>query len=254
MGLKIGIIPDIHMRTEYREKISELLEETVEDIRQSNPDLVVAPGDVIQHGEDREEDIENIERVREILDFDCPVRLMGGNHDAYNLTQEDLEESFGNSLWGVKEFEGEKIIFLDTTSPWLSGSRGEVTEDQIEMLKEEQEKEKDFTIFVHHPIHYHDVQDTYWWTNYPERAFCGNKKEINDVLDPEKVKCVINGHVHYNKLTRYEGVEHVTLNAFSKETLEKPVTGTYALAEVGEKVEIEVKVKGEPIRGYTIHP
>ncbi|MCW8173178.1 hypothetical protein D8S78_18945 [Natrialba swarupiae] len=32
-----------------------------------------------------------------------------------------------------------------------------------------------FTIFVHHPIHYYDVSNSYWWSTYPERAFCGNK-------------------------------------------------------------------------------
>ncbi len=250
MSLKVGVISDIHMRNSYREEISEELRETVEYLEEFEPDLVVALGDVIQQEETEEEDRRNIEQVKGMLDFDCDVRYMAGNHDSENLSNDELEEVFGNELYGVEEYGDEKLIFLNTSSPWLSGSRGEVTEEQIDMLEEEVQADEEFTVFTHHPIHYHNVQDNIWWENYPERAFCNNKKEINRVLEPENVKAVINGHLHENDLTEYEGTEHVTLNAFSKETPDKPVTGTYAEVEIGEGVEVRVYEGEELVRSY----
>lgn len=250
MSLSVGVLPDVHMRNEYREAVGDRLEATVDELASFGPDLVVVLGDVIEHEATPEEDVRNVEAVQRVLEFDCPVRYLGGNHDTYNLDNDRLAEVFGNDLWGVERYGGEKLVFLNTSSPWLSGARGEVTDGQLEMLREEVRKDEPFTIFVHHPIHYHDVQNTYWWTNYPERAFCANKKEINAVLDPETVKGVFNGHLHENHLARYGGIEHVTINAFSKETREKPVTGTYAEVEIGETVAADVKVDGELVRGY----
>lgn len=242
MPLRIGILPDIHMRTSEKENVTALLEETVTELSEANPDLIVPLGDVIQHGETVEEDIENLEHVQEIIGrLDCPVRYMAGNHDVMNLSQDRVAEIFGNELWGRTTIDGETLTFLDTSAPWLSGSRGEVTEEQIAFLDDTLEQTDRATIFVHHPIHYHNVEDTYWWSEYPERAFCGNKKEINRILDDhDSVSCVINAHLHDPDMTRYRGVPHLTLNAFSKETHEKPVTGTYAVMDIGEEIDIEV--------------
>lgn len=251
---KIAVLPDIHMRNEYSEELEDRLEETIEKLEEFEPDLLIALGDVIQHEETEQEDIENIEKVKEILEgLDCEKIYLAGNHDSMNLNHDQLEEIFGNELWSSTEVNGEKLIFLNSSAPWLSGSRGETTEEQLEFLDEELENTEEATIFVHHPIHYHDVQDTYWWTNYPERAFCGNKKEINRVIgEHENVKLVVNGHLHENDLTEYESAPHITLNAFSKETREKPVTGTYAMIELGEEIEVSVNIGDEKVRDYKL--
>lgn len=251
---KIAVLPDIHMRNEYREKLEKELDSVVNELQEFEPDLIIALGDVIQHEKTAEEDVENIKLVKEKLDrLDCEKIYLAGNHDSDNLENEELEEIFGNELWGSTEIKGETLIFLNTSSPWLSGSRGETTEEQLEFLDEELERVEEATIFVHHPIHYHNVQDTYWWEDYPERAFCGNKKEINQVIQRhENVKLVVNGHLHEHDLTNYEGVPHITLNAFSKETREKPFTGTFATITLGDETDISVKEKDGVAKEYSI--
>jgi 3',5'-cyclic AMP phosphodiesterase CpdA len=242
MAPRIGILPDIHMRTPEREAVTAQLEETVKDLREADPDLIVPLGDVIQHGETVEEDIENLEHVKDLLSrFDCPVRYMAGNHEVMNLSQDRLAEVFGNELWGRTTIDGETLIFLDTSAPWLSGSRGEATEEQLTFLDDTLAETERATIFIHHPIHYHNVEDTYWWSEYPERAFCGNKKEINRIMDEyDSIRAVVNGHLHDPDMTRYRGVPHLTLNAFSKETREKAVTGTYAIMDIAEEIAVEI--------------
>ncbi|MCW8173179.1 metallophosphoesterase [Natrialba swarupiae] len=48
MTARIGVIPDIHMRSAHRSDIRDLLESTVSHLRRFDPDLVVALGDVIE--------------------------------------------------------------------------------------------------------------------------------------------------------------------------------------------------------------
>lgn len=249
---KVAVLPDIHMRNEYSDLLERELESAIEELKEFQPDLLIVLGDIIQHEETAEEDRENIRKVKEKLEqLECEKRYLAGNHDSANLGNDELSRILGNDLYGSTEVKGEKLIFLNTSAPWLSGSRGETTPEQVEFLDEELGKCEEATIFVHHPIHYHDVQDSYWWTNYPERAFCGNKKEINRVISKHRnVKLAVNGHLHENDFTEYEGVPHVTLNAFSKETREKPFTGTYATIELGENPEISVKADGETVEEY----
>lgn len=250
---KIGIIPDIHMRSSHQEKITRTLEQAVEDLREHDIDLLVAPGDIIQHTETAEQDKELLEHTIDILErVECPVQYMAGNHDVMNIEQDDFEDIVGNELWGKRTLDDETLIFLDSSAPWLSGSRGEITEEQLSFLAATLEESDQATIFIHHPIHYHDVSQTYWWSEYPERAFCGNKKEVNRILDQyDNVRGVVNAHLHENDLTRYRGTPHVTVNAFSKETREKPVTGTYALLDLGDMVDLRVMMDGTTHIGYS---
>jgi hypothetical protein len=63
---------------------------------------------------------------------------------------------------------------------------------------------------------------------------------------------VINGHLHDPAHTRYRGIDHVTINAFSKETPDVPITGTYAELEIDETVRIETRVGSETVATYEI--
>lgn len=249
MPAQIGIISDIHMRSNHREQVRACLQDTVELLRASDPDLIVILGDVIED-ESAALDREHIELVKETLRFDCQVQFLAGNHDSEALSLEELTDLFDNDLWGTYQVEGEKLVFLNTSAPWLSGFRGEVTDEQLDMLRRELTSDTPFTLFVHHPIHYYDLGGSYWWSTHPEQAFCGNKKQITEILYPEMVKGVISGHLHENALTNYRGIENVTLNAFSKETEEKPVTGTYAEVRIDDRVTVDVKVGNELIRSY----
>jgi 3',5'-cyclic AMP phosphodiesterase CpdA len=250
---KIAVLPDIHMRNKYREELKDELSFVVEELKRFEPDLVIALGDIIQHQKTLEEDKKNLKIVKKKLDeLNCEKRYLAGNHDSINLKKEELSEILGNELWGSTQIKGEDLIFLNTSTPW-PGASGEVTQKQLEFLEEELERNEEATIFVHHPIHYHNVQDTYWWTNYPERAFCGNKKEINRIISKHgNVKLVVNGHLHENDFTNYKEVPHITLNAFSKETREKPITGTYTTIELSDKIEISVKVEDRKVKEYKI--
>jgi predicted MPP superfamily phosphohydrolase len=239
--LRIGIVSDVHMRTQDREAVCNELASVIDRFNTGfQPDLVVVLGDIIEDGDTAAEDADNVDRVRDILgDLDAPVRYLLGNHDVEHLSRDDLSDILGQELWGQERIAGEQIVFLDSSAPELSGARGEVTDDQLSLLEDAAHQEP--LIFIHHPLYYRNLEDTYWWDTYPERALCGNKKEVNQVLDGQAA-LVVNGHIHENDHTRYNRINHVTVNAFNKETRESGVTGTYAeLTVTAEELELVVK-------------
>ena len=248
MTLRLGVVSDVHMRSEYREEVTAELTGVVDRWKEFDPDLVVVLGDLIED-ETPELDREHVERVREILSFGPPLRILAGNHDVMNLSLETLRSLFGNPLGGVTRMRGETLVFLNSAAPRLGNPRGEIADEHIRLL-ERLDPAEPITIFVHHPLHYRDLSETVWWPTRPEEAFCGNKTAVNEVLEDLSVRCVINGHLHDPAHTRYRGVNHVTINAFSKEMPEKPVTGTYAEIEIGETVRVETTVGSETVSEY----
>lgn len=250
-AVRIAILSDIHLRTRYRGRIQSALERTIEEIDRFDPDYVICLGDVIE-GETRIRDAAHIEWVRDRLAFDAPTRLLAGNHDVDNLGLDRLSVLFDNSLSGLEWCQEEPLLFLNTATPRLDSARGEISADQFNLIERAMSLEQPVTVFVHHPIHYRDLTDTVWWSESPERAFCGNKRSVNEALNSNAVRCVFNGHLHETDRTRYNGIDHVTINAFSKETPTLPVTGTHAEVELGSTVDIEVKVGRNSVERYTI--
>lgn len=250
MTLRLGVVSDIHMRSGYREELTAELSRLRARLEQFDPHLIVALGDIIED-ETAELDREHVALVREQLSFGPPLRMLAGNHDVMNLSLETLRSLFDNPVDGVVRTGGETLAFLNSAAPRLGNPRGEISEEGFELLGR-LDPEEPATIFVHHPLHYRDVSDSVWWATRPEEAFCGNKRAVNETLENLSVRCVINGHIHDSNYTRYEGINHVTINAFSKEKPDVPVTGTYAEVEIGETIRIETKIGSETVAVYEL--
>lgn len=248
---RIALISDIHLRTPHHERIETVLKSTVGEIRRFDPDFVVCLGDSIQDETERRDKI-HLQSICELLDFEAPVRMLAGNHDVGTLETGRLTQLFGNELAGLEWCRGEPLLFLNTATARFDDPRGEVSANQFELIDHTMGLNDLVTVFIHHPIYYRDLSDTIWWSETPEQAFCGNKEAVNAALDADSIRCVFNGHLHINDRTQYRGIDHVTVNAFSKEAPDVPVTGTYATVELGETVEVDIRMGGTSIQQYSI--
>ncbi|GEM_PF-2533650 len=249
--VKIGVIPDLHLMSNNKDEVLEELEILKERFRSFQPDIIILLGDIIQDESYEEDKKHIIEAVSIMEEFESEVRFLGGNHDSVNLDLSELRTEFKNELWGMENIKGENLIFLDTSLP-KGVPQGKVTEEQLEFLKKKLEEVDDAIMFLHHPIHYHDTQGTYWWHNRPEEAFCMNKKKVNEILSENpKVKAVFNGHVHYNKHVRYQGLDHLNLNAFNKEISNSHATASHAEITITEhKITTIVKERNKTVIGH----
>ncbi len=260
--IKVAIISDIHLTPENREQAEARLAGAVEDIRSFDPGLTVVLGDMIgdaetesglrhdEEGRATRETLDRLDSVREIVEqLDSETLFLKGNHEQA-VGDDQFRQVFGQEPFGHLEL-GEDIVFMDSSAPRLSGSRGELDREQMEFLDSKLAELEDVLFFIHHPIHYRNVEDTYWFDFYPERAFCGNKKEVNRIIENRRcdVKAVFNGHLHRRDHTVYEGRDHFTMPPFIAED-RSGFDGSYALLEMDEAAEIEIMREGGRIESW----
>lgn len=252
-----GIVADVHLQKPYVDETAAELERVVTAFNETvDPDAVVVLGDLIEHDDTKVTDQEHIEKVVSAFEnCNAPVTYMLGNHDVMNLDRDEVVKLIDQEPWGSIEVNGWDVVYLDSSAPRLHDARGELDSDQLAFLEESLAETDSAIVFVHHPVHYHDLSENEWFAEYPEEAFCGNKKRVEDVLDREHVHAVFNGHLHETHHAIVDGVDHVTLNAFAKQTPDNEgVAGTYATATVtddsltvrmlnGETVENEFRIE-----------
>jgi 3',5'-cyclic AMP phosphodiesterase CpdA len=241
--VKVGILSDIHLRSAHESATLTELDRALDRLDAFGSDRLVVLGDLIED-EDRETDRDHVRAVRSALDgAGVPVTYLLGNHDVERLSRADLRD-----LLSVERFygriEGSDLFYLDSSAPERSGAQGAVSEAQLASLDRELADAEGAVVFVHHPLGYRDLSGNHWFAEEPERAFCGNKREVNDVLARHDVRAVVNGHVHETAHVRYRGVDHLTVSAFGKERRDRPVTGTYAELTVDDGLSLRV-VEGD---------
>jgi Icc-related predicted phosphoesterase len=249
-AVRVGIVSDVHLRSAHEEAVRSELDRALDGLDGFDPDRLVVLGDLIED-EDRERDREHVRAVREAFESRAvPVTYLLGNHDVERLSHAELRD-----LLGVDRFygrvEGSDLFVLDSSAPERSGAQGAVSEEQLTALDRGLDDVEGAVVFVHHPLGYRDLSGNHWFAEEPERAFCGNKREVNDTLARHDVAAVINGHVHETAHVRHRGVDHLSVGAFSKERRNVPVTGTYAELTLDDEVSLRVMEGDRMTYSYT---
>ncbi|MDY6768605.1 MAG: hypothetical protein SVW02_00675 [Candidatus Nanohaloarchaea archaeon] len=255
---QIGLIADIHVQPGEEEEVYECFEEVLDSL--SEVDHLVLMGDLIGSGSvGNYEDTPaaSAEMMSQIVQrakaAAPPTTFLIGNHEVTDLSTERVTEILGQEAYGQFDVGGEEAIVLDTSAPRLHGSRGEITDEQLDFLEDTLPDVEDALLFNHHPIHYHNVEDNVWWDVYPERAFCGNKKEINHIIDQHGgVRAVFNAHLHEHDHTVFNGLDHVTVEPFSRKRSGEGPTGAHAVVDTDDGITVRVRDFNGPIVEYNI--
>lgn len=252
----IGLIADVHLRAGLADRLERELAGVRDRIAAAEPDHCVVLGDLIEDGDDPATDAAHVERVRSVLDdFDCPVTYLLGNHDVEQLSVERLGALLGQDrFYGVRQVGDVPLVALNSAWPAADGAPGWLGPAQRDWLADRAAAGdlRDALVVVHHPVGAFDLSENVWFRDYPERAYCVDRKSALAALADADVRGTVSGHVHQAGRDDFHGVDHVSLNAFSKETPEKPFTGTYGLVEcsaatttVTERVDGEVRHRHE---------
>ncbi|MFB6181186.1 MAG: metallophosphoesterase [Candidatus Nanohalobium sp.] len=258
--MKLAVISDIHITEDVKEKAFQKLEKTVPEIQSQNPDLVIVLGDMIggavTTGKEAPEETEGLEELRKVRDIieevDAETLYLRGNHEQ-DVEKHEFAEVFNQETYGVKQVKEENFIYLDSSAPELSGSRGQVSREQLDFLDEKLEELEDAFLIIHHPIHFRDLSHSYYWDVYPERAFCGNKKEINNVIEKHgNVKAVLNSHIHDLNLEEFKDNFHFTNPPFISESRDEGFYEYFSVMEAGEEIGLKVYGEGELDESFEI--
>lgn len=253
----IGLIADLHRVEKHAGDVERMLDRVMGSLEAT--DHVVVMGDLIGKGhtgtyeEDADRDRAQLERVvARIERFDVPATYLLGNHEVTALGPDEVADVFDQDPYGRFDIAGMDAVVLDSSAHFIKGSPGAVTPEQLDFLHDVLPDLDDALLFVHHPVHYHNVEDNPWWDVYPERAFCGNKKEINHVLGKHGgIRAAFNAHLHEHDHTRYRGLDHVTVEPFSRKTPGDGPTGAHAVVDVGDEIAVEMRTPEETVAEYT---
>lgn len=248
---RIALLSDIHMQNDHVQVIREGLERAVARFEEVDPAHLFVMGDLIEDGDSAATDVENVRRVRDVLQgCSFPVTYMLGNHDVENLSRDELGELLGqDSFYGLEAFDEGAVLYLDSSIEETSGARGRLGPTQREWLDERLVETSAPVVLVHHPIGNFDISDNHWFSDHPERAFLGDRKEVLAIFEANgTVGATVSGHIHQTGFTRFRGVPHVSVNAFGKELPDVPFTGTYATLDLAPEREIHVdSPQDEPV-------
>jgi len=152
----------------------------------SDPDLVLATGDIAQDG--------SVEAYRCFMEkmgvFDCPVYWFSGNHDNRDAMKQVTGAGDKRALEKVVRIGSWQLIFLDSL---LDGKvYGHLEESELEVLDKALSERPDLhsmVCFHHHPV---DI-DCEWLDNIGLK----NRDQLLKLVDQHaNVRCLMWGHIH----------------------------------------------------------
>ncbi len=175
------------------------------------PDLIIATGDLVEHG-----DSASYIRVGKLLQSTgLPVFVLPGNHDSPEHITKDL---CGENIHftDVHDQESWRLIFLD--SQVEGQGYGQLSTQQQSLLKNalEQSESRNILVALHHtPI-----------TPCPSFncQLVGASEFLEELSSWPNVRAVIAGHAHTQCAARYKDIEVMTTPATSIQCVHQPAT------------------------------
>lgn len=223
----VALLSDIHLREEQQSEIIETLQQIKNDIHTQTEVLhTFIIGDLIEDSSSSQ-DREKLHTLRDLFEeWPSEITYLLGNHDIETLSKSAVAEILSQeSFYGTIEISGQPFVYLDSTKVNV-GARGVIGVEQHNWLQES--IPEDAIVLSHHPLGRFDITANAWFQEYPERAYLWDRKEVLDIID-DTAMTTVSGHIHQAETIDQRGLTHYSLNAVSKETPNKPVSGNYAL-------------------------
>lgn len=232
-GYTAVVVSDLHIEPSNANEVLDRLEETCNKLLSAKTsvrediDTLVVLGDILFET-DPETDRQLLSRIADRFDqLPLPVTTVLGNHDVVTLSRQQALSTLGRTEPWSLDHKSE-IALLDSSAPRLCDARGELDSPQVEALSSGLQKMDTGIVFVHHPLYPYDITENPWFSEYPEEAFCANRRELDEVLTGDNLAAVINGHLHEFAIVQSSGVPHLSVDAYTKSAVHGR-SGAYAI-------------------------
>jgi serine/threonine-protein phosphatase CPPED1 len=196
-----------------------LLEKAVERINKLNPRFVVVCGDLVHAWPHkpipRKEQIHDYKRIMSKIDSHIPLVCVCGNHDVGNIPNrasiEMYESDFGShyfSFW----VGGTQCFAINSALIWDSTGAPDIFAEQEAWLNSQlasSHKPIHKFLFMHHPWFVNTIEDEDAYEAIPK----SRRKPYLDLLAKAGFTATFSGHLHYNVLHKYKGMELITTSA-----------------------------------------
>lgn len=252
MGLKIGVVTDIHNGPDIDTRIGSaaipMLDRFVAAMRRFQPDVIVDLGDRI-NDVSVEQDRARIQAVRDRLaSVGGPVLFLYGNHDLINVKPEEQRRLLGKKEdYESIDVKGFHLILLNSQDPTFGGVGGTISTTQLKWLEEDLcDSHGPILVFCHHPLNEQDFSGHWYFGDHPDYALAVNREEARSLLKRSgRVRAAFHGHMHWNHVTVNGGMAYVTVESLICNGLTGgPPAGCFAEVIAEEQGALRVDVKG----------
>jgi Icc protein len=242
--LKIALVTDIHngrnSLTKKGAAAIPLLGDFTEFVRTEQPDLVVELGDRITDANlTVDQDLlRGVSEQFEKMSARC-VHLLG-NHDVAHLSREDNEHAFSQDMRSTSiDLKGWHLIF------WQANV--DISLHEPLLLREEELAwlEADLAgtslpsiVFTHIPLDGASMTGNFYFQASPQIATYANVAQAQAIISTAgNVAACIAGHVHWNNISRIDGVPYITLQSLTESfTTQGEASGGWAVIEADHQL------------------
>ncbi len=253
MTARLAFVTDIHhgrdTATKKGSAALSLLAEFRRFASEARVDAVIDMGDRISDV-DRETDLGLEREVAEAFaSFALPRIHIVGNHDRDYLSVADNEAIFGQDLthrcidigsWRIVLWQADSrirrpggFVYAEADAAWLGAT--------VEAA------DRPLLVVSHVPVSGHSQVGNYYFERNPEHATYPEAARLRQILRDAKVPLAwISGHVHWNTVTKVDGMPHLTLQSLTESfTTGGEAAGTFGLLELSDRIDWRV-VGGDP--------
>ena len=257
--MKFAVVSDVHIGAYHQYKgiyrkntlySKQYLEKFVQKMNSAyQPEFVVTCGDMVEDIDIVQDEANYLAGITILSRLKCPVYHVIGNHEQRYLSHGFLRQTIGQpKLYYKIDRDDFRLIFLFTNQPFKAEGGWAIPyldNEQLEWLRAEVNTDKRIVIFSHASLAPVDTLGNFWFEDSPSLAYIENHRAFLDIIKGKNVEIVINGHLHWNKRQKVNGVNYVTVQSLVENTSGKikgPPANAYALVEVdNSKVKIDIK-------------
>lgn len=219
--MKLGFFTDSHYSTAELTDGNRFNNQSLRKIREAyrffekeQCDLVICLGDLIDHEDRHEQEIQNLMEVAEVLQHSpLQTRVVMGNHDGFSFEVDEFYRILGEACRpSYINIEGNHLIFLDTCyfksgahyqpgdTDWTDTfyPHAEALRQQLSTLT------GNIYLFMHQNID----------PATPENHQVYNGSQLRRIIEESgTVKAVYQGHYHLGKQSNYKGISYTSFQA-----------------------------------------
>ncbi|HDS83974.1 MAG TPA: hypothetical protein ENN97_02080 [Phycisphaerales bacterium] len=209
------------------------LDNAIASINEFEPAFVVMCGDLIETPSNQEQIMAYKESVSSLKPT-IPLYNLPGNHDLGRPVAVQhiaaYQENFG-PLW--HHFMYDNTLFIILASDILRDPDAPMHREHTQWLLNVLERFRDkpidhLFIFMHHPLYIHAPDEPDGYSNMPVEI----RRTLLDLFVEHRVRAVFSGHLHWNRINTYQGMDLIITNSITVPIGEDADAAGFRIVEV----------------------
>ncbi len=241
--LKIAVVTDIHYGLDQKTQTAgnlglDLLQASLDKIENENFDLLVDLGDRLNDKKTADARACLKELALIFRNIRMPRHHILGNCDILDVQKQ--EKILGTTLTNHSiTMSGWHFLFLSSYDSSIGGNLDNFALNWLERELAANNLPK--IIFTHQPLDEGKLPENRFFSDDISEAYSKGSDEARKIIEKSgKVKLVISGHLHQNKISEVNGISYCTITALTPFRDSEEQELSYAVLKLDDKIYIDI--------------